>query len=1211
MSQNGYTNGVNGHAEEADLQLYQRFSDIPGAIDIPVKGEDGDEAVNLDLTELLDDIDELCDLLANENAARNYWITIALAYAKQKKVNLAIDILKRGLESLSRGSSRDKLTILTCLVWIYLWKCRHAPRIAPSQQGDDDRVKDQFLHLATTTLNEASRLDPSYEGHHLARGVLYVLRASIQGAKDRADSLQSGLRSFDSMLRATQGKNIMAILGKAKCQYSLGRFPEALKSYQDALEHAPDMLDPDPRVGIGCCLWQLGHKEAAQTAWERSLELNPNSSIANILLGLHYLDQSSQYSTSDPDFAPLYKKGMTVYTQNAFKLDDMQALTCSTFGGYFLLRKIYPNVEKLAKRAVERTDVNAIASDGWYLRARRAHYEGELAAAADCYNKSDQARGGAEKGYLPAKFGAAQIKILQQDFETAKHMLDKIIAQSKSLEAMTLSGLLSAETVFANQATGNKEDTSNERRKAIALLENVKNSWKDTRRKVSPDSAVLLNLAKLYEADAPERSLACLQQVEQMELDEIPDEDRPDDIEDEEEERKAIREQLSPQLLNNIGCFHFQSDRYSQAREDFQAALNACVKMGVKDKSIDTDALVTTISYNLARTYEAEGIDEEAQKVYSGLLERHPDYMDANTRLAYIALNTDAEKGANAIKQLVESDPSNLEVRSLYGWYINRNKKRTHNINEDQEQRHYKQTLQTYDKHDLYSLTGMGNLHLAHAREMPRATDQDKERRSKMYMRAVEFFDKVLSLDQKNAYAAQGMGIALVEDRKDNNSAIQIFSKIRESIRDFSVHLNLGHLFAEVKQFSRSIENYEQALNKMKTTDPQRASVMACLGRVWLLRGRQDKMESKLEAYKTSLEYSQRAYEAVAKDAKDRINYKFNVAFVQIQIAQMINQLPESQKTSTDVEIAGTGLDDAIASFLEIADDPHPPFPKGDIQARANMGRNTMRKQLAGAMEKQTEYERKNASRLESARKQREDEIQRRETEKRKAEEQAAAQRAKIAEERQRMMEEDRLLIQRRMEEDKAKEEAEYTTDAETGERKKREKKPKEKRQKRKKKGEDTDTELDGVDGTDAEGRKSRARSARTSTEPATGSDGEAPRRKKKRKLERKGTAKPSKYKSSEFVQESDDEEEATAPAERDADADDAADAEAKADDSMADGSDEEDAEDSVARSSQRKRGGRAVVDEDDDDELEEERMQTSMVDETVAAAGSEDAGGP
>lgn len=1211
--QNGHTNGVNGHAEHA----YERFSDIPAVIDIPVRGEDGDEAVNLDLTELLDETDELCDLLENENAARNYWITIALAYAKQSKANIAIDILQKGLQAQSRGRSEDRLSLLACLCWLYLWKCRQAPRVKPSQATEDDRTKDFFLHAATSTLNDASRINPSYPPLFLARGTLYLLRASLQPSKsgpgsqehsERAETLKQAAKCFDDAYKMSQGKNVMAVLGKAKAQFSLGRYPEALQLYQQAMERAPDMLDPDPRVGIGCCLWQLGHKENAKSAWQRSLELNENSKIANVLLGLYYLDESSQYPTSDPAFAPLYKKAMTVHTQTAFKIDAMHALTCATFGSYFVLRKAWANVERLARRAIEQTDVNAVASDGWYLLARKEHYDGDMAKAADFYGKADQARGGDEKGYLPAKFGAAQLKTLMQDFDGAKFRLEKILSSStntaggKSLEAMTLLGILYAEDVFVNQAAGNKEDKIMEQKKAIGLLEQVRVAWKDPKRKASPDAAVLLNLARLYEVEQPERALACLQQVEQMELDDIAeDDDRlPDDVGDEVEERRVKRELLSPQLLNNIGCFHFQAERFTQAREDFQTALNACVKMGARDQSIDTDSLVTSLSYNLARTYEAEGLNDEARKVYQGLIERHPDYIDANTRLAYISLDVNPAEGAEAINQLMESDASNPEVRSLYGWYINKHKKRTNQLNEDQEQRHYKHTLQNFDKHDRYSLTGMGNLHLAVAREMRRETDQDKERRSKTYMRAVEFFDKVLTLDPKNAFAAQGLGIAVVEDKRDTAAGIQIFSKVRESLKGMSgsVHVNLGHVFAETRQWSRSIENYELAIAKTarekdgKGPDPQ---ILSCLGRVWLMRGRQEK---KLDAYKTSLDISKQALEQ-AKD--NNINFRFNVAFVQIQLAQLLISLPESQRTLADVEAASKGLDEAIEAFGEIAKSPNPPFPRSDLDARANMGRNTMKRQLAGAMEKQAEYERKNASRLEDARKRREEEIRKREEEKRIAAEKADEQRRKIKEERERMAEEDRSFIQRRIDEEKAREAAEYTTDAETGERKKRERKPKEKRQKRKKKGDESDTDLDGVaDGTDAEGgRKQRSRA--TSGTPGTASDGDGPRRKKKRRLERKGQAvKSSKYKSTEMVEDSSGDEDGAVPATQGTPAADTP----GADERMDEGGDED--EEAVARPSQRKKPAR-VLDEDEEDEM---GGGDAAMDNEGATAAEDESGG-
>lgn len=66
---------------------------------------------------------------------------------------------------------------------------------------------------------------------------------------------------------------MMATLGKARVQFSLGRYPDALQGYQAVLERAPDLREPDPRIGIGCCFWQLGHREDAKGAWERALEL--------------------------------------------------------------------------------------------------------------------------------------------------------------------------------------------------------------------------------------------------------------------------------------------------------------------------------------------------------------------------------------------------------------------------------------------------------------------------------------------------------------------------------------------------------------------------------------------------------------------------------------------------------------------------------------------------------------------------------------------------------------------------------------------------------------------------------------------------------------------------------------------------------------------------------------------------------------------------
>jgi RNA polymerase-associated protein CTR9 len=139
-------NGHNGHSYE-----HTRFADIPPAIDIPL-GEE--EAVEVNLTELIDDPTELCTLLDNERVAKNFWMVIALAHAKQNKMDLAIDILKKGLQAFSRGSPDDRLSLLSALCWMYLWKCRDAPRIPP------DSLKSAPAFYSSTHLAMANGRPP-------------------------------------------------------------------------------------------------------------------------------------------------------------------------------------------------------------------------------------------------------------------------------------------------------------------------------------------------------------------------------------------------------------------------------------------------------------------------------------------------------------------------------------------------------------------------------------------------------------------------------------------------------------------------------------------------------------------------------------------------------------------------------------------------------------------------------------------------------------------------------------------------------------------------------------------------------------------------------------------------------------------------------------------------------------------------------------------
>lgn len=467
------------------------------------------------------------------------------------------------------------------------------------------------------------------------------------------------------------------------------------------------------------------------------------------------------------------------------------------------------NVETLAKKAIEYTDIGTVASDGWYLLARKHHYAGEYERALLYYRKSNEGRfekprgaAGEERGFLPARLGIGQVQILMKDLGSAKFSFEKILTHyPKCIEAMTILGTLYAEEVFAVGAqsgvAGAKDEIGVVHKKAIQLLESVRNFWKDPKKNLRPDTSLLLTLAKLYEGDQQEKALQCLQQVQQLELEAIS------------EDESGEEQHLPPQLLNNIAVLQYHQGNHDVARELYQTALTTCAALAQKNAAnVDTDALVTTLTYNLARLEEASGNVDEATKLYEGLLARHEDYVDANMRLTYIYLRkSPPDDGIKRVQKLMATDGANLEVRALYGWYLSRQKKKFPiNVAEDQEMRHHKHSLLHYDKHDRYALTAMGNLYLIAAREMKRDSESDREKRRKMYEKAVEFFDKALLLDGKNAYAAQGVAIALVEDRRQYSQAVGIFTKLRETVKEGAVFLNLGHCLAGLEQWSRSIE---------------------------------------------------------------------------------------------------------------------------------------------------------------------------------------------------------------------------------------------------------------------------------------------------------------------------------------------------------------------------------------------------------------------
>lgn len=247
------------------------------------------------------------------------------------------------------------------------------------------------------------------------------------------------------------------------------------------------------------------------------------------------------------------------------------------------------------------------------------------------------------------------------------------------------------------------------------------------------------------------------------------------------------------------------------------------------------------------------------------------------------------------------------------------------------------------------------------------------------------------------------------------------------------------------------------------------------------------------------------------------MHFKFNVAFVQIQVATVIHALSETQRNSAQLEDAAEGLEAAIEALDEIASSPQTPYPKHDIEQRANMARNTQRRQLERALASQKEYEGKNKEKLAAALEHRQAELRRREAERKKAEEDEQKRQERIRKEREIIAAQDRQLADKRADEERARQDADMTTDPETGEKVKRKRKQASARAR----------EGSGEPRKSRSGR-SRQRKKRADDEEddeGEADDGEAgeehrPPKKKQRLSSRKDT---SKFLSAEIVVESDD----------------------------------------------------------------------------------------
>lgn len=863
-------------------------------------------------------------------------------------------------------SDSDKIPFYCCLAWLYMRQLREAPvKVPEGESGENVKTKQLYHKLATEVGNKAYALSTTWSVTVLARGALTLAVGDFDNA----------LQPFQSILSQSGNANLLAQLGRARVLYQKKNYKGALKLYQSVLNGRPNMK-PDPRIGIGLCFWKLDDKSTARLAWERSVELDSENPAALSLLGLYYMDRAMA-NVDSSNFQRDYAFAMK-FIQAAYKTNSNYSSAALVLSSYFYSKEDMDKVIQLCNKVLDYSDVPSLISDGYFWMGRAYHNLADYDKALEYYQLSENKS--KQMNLLPM-IGKGLIQMTQGSSEALLTFEHIVGANPKSAEALLLLGLLTAQRAGSNN--------EKEKIKAISILEKYLRLAKE-QNEVPPIEASL-TLSKLCEGSNNDKSLNCLEEI----ID------------------KHELQGVSVQVYNNIGVFNYLNGNYEVARTSFEKAMN--ILKGSDEELVDSsydseqgEKLLVTLAFNLARLEDASGKIEDARTGYKKVLELRENYLDAQIRLAYLDLIfAESEVPSDAVEELMKSSDDNLGVRALYGWFLRRRKRSSKNTSDDAEQRHYKKSLIEWNKHDNYSLVAMGNIYLAVAREMKVGNAADAEKKEKTYFKASELFDKALRIDPYNAFAAQGIAIIFAETKRAN-LALQVFGKIRETLNDISIYINMGHCFCELKQHDKAVESYELALKRFKNgKDPQ---LMTLLGRAWYARGVNEKS---LEGLRVSLDYSERAFDLLP----DNQGLKFNVAFVKFQIASLIQRLPEDKRSLADIEQVARGLEEAIISLNEVSKTKYPPYPPNDLEQRALMGQNTLRKQLDRAIEAQTEYEEGSKHKLEEARKVRLQEQERLDEARRKAAEAEEARQKKLAEERKQLREQAREWVERALEE--------------------------------------------------------------------------------------------------------------------------------------------------------------------------------------------------
>ncbi|KAH9991808.1 RNA polymerase II-associated protein [Russula vinacea] len=936
------------------------WNSAPGrSIDIELGGQ---EVINIELDTLDSNADDVLEVLKEGQPKVAYWTRLAGEYMRRGHLDAAEKIALSAIDSFqSSGSTSSLPPIYSILASIQLAKARKAPKLKlPNARQDimtTEKSRDEYMREATQVLNHGDQA--AAEGERLVPHQ----RALTSHSRYLANrSMEDALRSFEAVLKE-RPTNLIALWERcARILYARRQYAPALKRFQQVLQLNPYCL-PDPRIGIGLCLWALNHRDKAKAAWERSMEVNPSEWSGQLLLGLDALNASKNPDLSEDDRIQELMIGSKLI-EKAFNSNQRNASAANALCDIFLRKGQYKRALKLAERTIQFADTMAVLTDGYIRAGRVCHAEGSY---SDALNHYKQGADGQSNNVLAA-IGFAQMQLRNDETAAAIHTLDSLLQPPNPQRSLEATAMLASLRLHPRPGVSSS-DAAQEKTKARELFDRVYRAIEQYE-----DGATQNGNASRSEPPPPRVVVDDVEMhIEFSRLLQSESLDRTGKI-----FREAVRiseeGRIDPRLLNNLGVVSHLQSRYEEARVMYENAL-----VGASILGSEAEATSTSVLYNLARVYEDLNDDAKAMEAYEKLLDRHPEYVDAKIRRAHIlSIMHQANEAHDLLKDSLASQNSNLNLRAYYTYFLVQS-------NASRPAREFVfGTLRDHDKHDLYALCAAGWLHYHQARESRDTSAKGVEERRVFFRRSAEFYEKALGLDPLCAIAAQGLAIVTAEDalgtlggalppgpapdegqRRAANArdALEVFAKVRESTSDGSVYVNMGHCYFARDEFDRAIESYETA--SQRYYGGRNISVLLCLARSWYVKASKEQSFSSMTV---ALQFTQKALHIQPADKA----VIYNIAMIQQKSAELLFSLPPAKRTLADLERGIARATHAQKMFGSLAADPASAVPYDrDLAEERKKYADSMLRRSEEHMSAQRQYEAEQAARLEGARQKR------------------------------------------------------------------------------------------------------------------------------------------------------------------------------------------------------------------------------------------------